>query len=219
MKKHFLLKILPLIRPASNVMLAVLIRLPITPNLITAFSLVFGLAASATLYYFPEKSAVWAAVLLIFSYILDNCDGEIARRKNLTSTFGRRFDNVSDWLIHASFFYALGFTWQGTTGDPWWLWMGWAAAIGSSINYFLTVAYEQFDPETLSEQQAGVTLPNGPYEWFLFSFRELARADFCFLFLALTSFNIHWVLLPTAAIGAQVYWLTQLHTAARRFRV
>ena len=219
MKPPWALRVFPLIRPLSDMVTAILIRLPIGPNIITLLSLIFGLAASVTLYYSAEKSAFWAALLLIISYIFDNCDGEVARRKKLTSEFGRRFDNFSDWLIHASFFSALGHSWQITTGDPWWAWMGWAAAIGSTTNYLLTLVYEYIDPETLSEQQAGGTLPTGVYEWFLFGFRELARADFCFLVLFLAALEFHWLLLPAASVGAQIYWLTQFHSAARRFRV
>ncbi len=213
------LKLLPLIRPISQSVLAVLLHVPVGPNIITGLSLSFGLAAAATIYQTFEYSAVWAAILLTFSYIFDNCDGEIARRKNLTSTFGRRFDNLSDCLVHASFFVALGHAWQTTTSDPMWSWMGWTAAAGSTINYLLTIVYEHTDPETLAEQQTGNILPQGLYEWFLFGFRELARADFCFLVLVLAVFELHWLLLPATAIGAQVYWLTQFHTAARRFRV
>ena len=50
----------------------------------------------------------------------------------------------------------------------------------------------------------------GVRDWFLYVFRELCRADFCFLLLLLAAFDIAWVLLPAAAIGAQVYWLTGL---------
>ena len=201
MTKPLALKLLPLIRPTSRIVLAVLLRLPIGPTAITGLSLASGLAASTVLYKAAENSAIWAALLLILSYIFDNCDGEVARRKKLTSTFGRRFDNFSDCLILASFFLALGYAWQETTGTYWWVWMGWAAAAGSTINYLLTLAYERLDPETLSEQQTQVTLPRGLYEWFLFGFRELARADFCFLFLILAVFNIHWLLLPAAAVS------------------
>ena len=128
MKKPWVIEILPLIRPTSNVVLAILLRLPIHPNLITGFSLASGLAASAILFFASEKSAILPALLLILSYIFDNCDGEIARKKGLTSEFGRRFDNLSDWLIHACFFLALGHAWHTVTGKPWWSWMGWAAA-------------------------------------------------------------------------------------------
>ena len=219
MEKPQALRLLPLIRLVSQPVLFVLLLLPIGPNLVTGLSLASGLAASVTLYLFSEESAVWAALLLIISYILDNCDGEIARRKNLASKLGHRFDSFSDWIVHAIFFLALGFVVSRSGEVSWWLWMGSAAAVGSTINYFIGVIFESRDREAVASRQAGITMPKGTYEWFLFGFRELARADFCFLVLVLATFNLHWALLPAAAIGAQVYWLTQFHAVARRFRV
>ena len=213
------LRFFPLIRSASRPFLAVLLALPAGPNLVTGLSLVSGLAAAAILYISSQNFELWAAILLIVSYIFDNCDGEIARKKNLTSKFGHRFDSFSDWLVHSCFFLALGSAWHTGTGDPWWLWFGWAAALGSTINYLIALLYEKLDQNALHARQEGATIPNGLYEWFLFVFRELARADFCFLVALLMIFDLHWLLLPTAAAGAQVYWLTQFHAVARRFRV
>ncbi len=43
------------------------------------------------------------------SYTFDNCDGEVARVKNMSSDFGAKFDDMSDWMVDASFFAALGY--------------------------------------------------------------------------------------------------------------
>jgi hypothetical protein len=53
----------------------------------------------------------------------------------------------------------------------------------------------------------------------VFAFRELTRADFCFIVLALVLFDVVWVLLPAAAVGAQVYWLTRFSGGAGDYRV
>ncbi|MBT5938971.1 MAG: hypothetical protein HOG95_03510 [Rhodospirillaceae bacterium] len=41
----------------------------------------------------------------------------------------------------------------------------------------------------------------------VYVFRELFRADFCFIVLVLTPFNLLWLILIAGAIGAQVYWI------------
>ncbi len=51
----------------------------------------------------------------------------------------------------------------------------------------------------------------------MFIFRELTRADFWLIVLALSIFDVTWVLLPAGAIGAQVYWATQFFGCAREF--
>lgn len=47
-------------------------------------------------------------VLPFVACALDNCDGEIARLKNQATRFGERFDSFTDWVVHATFFAALG---------------------------------------------------------------------------------------------------------------
>ena len=45
-------------------------------------------------------------------------------------------------------------------------------------------------------------------KWLVFVLRELARADFCFIVLALAALDWLPYLLPFAAVGSQVYWIT-----------
>ena len=45
-------------------------------------------------------------------------------------------------------------------------------------------------------------------KWLVFVFRELARADFCFIVLILAAFDWLIYLLPFAALGSQAYWIT-----------
>jgi hypothetical protein len=53
----------------------------------------------------------------------------------------------------------------------------------------------------------------------LMTFREFARADFCFIVLALALIDLTWILLPAGAIGAHVYWMTQFVRGARDYHV
>ena len=50
----------------------------------------------------------------------------------------------------------------------------------------------------------------------IYIFHTLSRADFCFIIFALTVTDFVWILLPFGAIGAQVYWMTDLYKHARR---
>ena len=64
-------------------------------------------------------------------------------------------------------------------------------------------------------------LPDGT-DWrstLLFGLRTLAKADFCFLVLLLAVLDQLWLLLPAAAIGAQVFWITAFHRNALKFHV
>ena len=72
---------------------------------------------------------------MILCYVLDNCDGEIARLKNLSSSIGEKFDTFVDWVVHAAFFAALGFGVAGQNQNKIWLWLGLIGTAGATINY------------------------------------------------------------------------------------
>lgn len=211
----------PLIRHLSKHVTPVLLRLPVTPNQITAASLVVGLAAC---WFLIQGGHVWmvgAGVLFVLTYVLDNCDGEVAREKGLSSLFGHWFDTIVDWLVHSAFFIALGIGAMRVFGSEAWLWLGGIAALGGTINFFLGLYLDSRDKgageaaETVNSHRH----PEGLSEWVLFAFRELTRADFCFIVLALAVFDLTWLLLPAGAIGSQVYWITLFFRAAREFHV
>src|SRR5215471_168931 len=95
-------------RPISSRITRVLVKFPIHPSAFTAYIFVLPLVASVFLVRGDYLSVVLgAAIFQVFS-ILDGCDGEIARAKNLESKLGERLDNVCDFLGSLLYVLALG---------------------------------------------------------------------------------------------------------------
>jgi CDP-L-myo-inositol myo-inositolphosphotransferase len=95
-------------RPISSRITRVLVEFPIHPSAFTASIFVLPLVAAVFLVRGDYLSVfVGAAIFQVFS-ILDGCDGEIARAKNLESKFGERLDNVCDFLGSIIYVLALG---------------------------------------------------------------------------------------------------------------
>lgn len=219
--------IFPLIRHLSRPVTGVLATLPVSANQITAASLIVGLGAAWAAAQATQAWAIGSGALLIAAYVLDNCDGEIARLKNQCSTFGMHFDTFVDWLVHGAFFWALGHGTAAATGQPFWNWMGLAAALGGTINYFLSLVLAARDRQarddahnpTGDDVEINPSHPKNAWEWAVFALRELSRADFCFIVLALALFDGLWILLPAGAIGAQAYWMAAFIKRAREFHV
>jgi len=213
----------PLIRHLSYGATLWLARLPLTPNQITALSLAAGLGCAWSYLHSELTWQLLGALLLVICYVLDNCDGEIARLKNLHSNFGAHFDTFVDWIVHAAFFAALGYQVSIEKDQNLWLWLGLIAAFGATFNYIL--GYILIDEETGAKEETGAhgaeltTMPETLVEKALFILRELFRADFCFILLLLTAFGGAWLFLPLGAVGAQVYWVSAFHKAARDFHV
>ena len=211
----------PLVRHLSERVTPLLARMPITPNQVTAASIVAGVACGWALMQGTRAGALWGGLFLFAAYIFDNCAGEIARLKNQSSVFGRRFDALSDWLVHLVFFSALGFGVYQASGETLWLWLGAVAAVGITINSIVGFIIERRRRTAGRDVPTGkqARQPEGAKEWGVFVFRELFRADFCIIVLALTLFDLTWLLLPAGAGGAQVYWATQLVEGADEFHV
>ena len=213
-------QLFPLTRHLSFWLTPIIYRLPISPNQVTTLSMVAGLAGA---WCFSLGDPFWdimGALLLVACYTLDNCDGEIARLKDLSSEWGAHFDDVVDWLVDSAFFIGLGYgTWQATV-DIYWFWFGLAAAAGATIDYTIDLvmyarAKKSPEPKSRQEEATDVRKPEDLVDWLIYIFHKLSRADFCVIVLGLAVFHVSWVLLPLAAIGAQAYWITDLFQKAR----
>jgi phosphatidylglycerophosphate synthase len=96
-------------RPISRSITGFLIKLPLHPNLWTLSILVLPVVSCIFLVRGNYGSIVIGAALYQLYSILDGCDGEIARAKNLESKFGEFLDSFCDLLASLLFVVALGF--------------------------------------------------------------------------------------------------------------
>ena len=214
---------LPLVRHLAAWVTPWLARTPVSANQVTFLSMVLGLGCAGAMARGEWAWTLGGAFLLVFAYVLDSCDGEIARIKDQCSAFGERFDTFVDWIVNTAFFAGLGVGVSRQSGEDLWLWLGLIGAAGGTINYILGFLLEARDRARTTNQPAASGTaeshrdPETPLEWGVFVFRELTRADFWLIVLALSIFDFTWVLLPAGAIGAQVYWATQFIGGAREF--
>ena len=213
-------QLFPLVRHLSYRLTLVLVKTSMTPNQITALSLILGLLGCLCFAFGDYLIHVLGGLLLTASYTFDNCDGEIARLKHLSSELGAKFDDVVDWVVDGSFFIALGYgTWQASD-SVFWFWLGCAAAAGAFIDYIIDLIKYKEDSKkegsrSREEEAADPKQPEDMIDWLIYIFHKLSRADFCLIILILALFNVTWILLPFAAIGAQIYWITDLFDRAR----
>src|SRR5881392_1105092 len=95
-------------RPISRRITSVLLKFPIYPSTWTISICVLPLIAGVFLVRGDYVSVViGAAIFQVFS-ILDGCDGEIARAKNMESNFGERLDYLCDFVASLLYVLALG---------------------------------------------------------------------------------------------------------------
>jgi phosphatidylglycerophosphate synthase len=91
-------------------------RTPVTPNGVTALSIVAGCCA-AVLYTKASPVYTLAAGLCVtLKDVLDAADGQLARAKQLFSRRGRFFDSIGDFFVDFLVFAGLGWALVDLTG-------------------------------------------------------------------------------------------------------
>ena len=116
-----------------------LAKLGITPNQITAVTLVMALAAAWLFSSGDAARANVAAVIFVCARFLDHFDGELARLTGASSRFGYYFDYVSGGLGYAALFLGIGIGLAtGPLGD-WAIGLGTAGAAAALASLFLNL--------------------------------------------------------------------------------
>ncbi len=95
-------------RPISRPITRFLLKFPIQPSAWTISIFVLPIIACVFFVRGDYVSVVIGAAIFQAFSILDGCDGEIARAKNLESKFGERLDQFCDFLASLLYVLALG---------------------------------------------------------------------------------------------------------------
>jgi len=197
-------------RPISSRITRLLVRFPIRPTAFTASIFVLPLVAGMFFLHGSYLSILMgAAIFQVFS-ILDGCDGEIARAKNLESKFGERLDNLCDFLGSLIYVLTLG---TGLNHFK----EGVVCAVLITANELVLrwgTAAKRVDSEDFHESfyarhhgmigHSGLLDLGERFVWWLFQLTKRDVAIFVFLILALLNLPI-WILhLWTIAAGASL---------------
>jgi phosphatidylglycerophosphate synthase len=196
-------------RVLSKPLTGLLLKTPVTPNQITCFNLILGIL---TAFFFSKgdyASSLVGAFLYQLLSVLDNCDGEIARAKNIKSEFGGWLDMWVDILNDLAFFF--GLTWgllaNGTKGP---VALAGALCVTGSVLHFLVVIFEKkkgFGPAVFSEPYAESWQKKN---FFLKVFNALREGDASWFVVIFALAGQTEYLLWFGAIYMQALWLGSL---------
>ena len=117
-------------RPLALYVTWLIVRLPMSANVVTAATLVAGLIAAALLGVGSTTSFVAGAIVLQLWYVLDHVDGQVARFRRSESVTGVYFDFMMHHIVHPAVAFAIGFGIAAQTGELSWTLAGAAFAIG-----------------------------------------------------------------------------------------
>ncbi len=136
-------KMIPWDQRLARILVRPLARTPVTPNQVTAFTLVLALAGAALLGTGDTQLADWGPGLFILARFFDHFDGELARLKGSASSFGYYFDYAVGGISYAALFGAIGIGLAGTSLGGWSLALGAAGAAAALISMFLNLGIDR----------------------------------------------------------------------------
>ncbi|WP_270886424.1 CDP-alcohol phosphatidyltransferase family protein [Pedococcus sp. 5OH_020] len=105
--EHWLARLF--LRKVSLRLTAVLVRTPVSANALTGVMIVVGVLAAVVIGLLPAIAGAVLGFLLIQAYfLLDLCDGEVARWRRTTSITGVYLDRVGHYIVEGAVLSAVG---------------------------------------------------------------------------------------------------------------
>jgi phosphatidylglycerophosphate synthase len=122
-------------RPLARQLVVLLLRTPITPNQVTLLSGFVGVLGGIALFGGAEHPAwlVLAGVLLFGSVVLDCCDGQLARARQISSTTGAILDGLADYAVGFTFGIGASHYLVHRLGSPWYWLLGLVGIVSSAL--------------------------------------------------------------------------------------
>jgi len=186
-------------RPISRRITRLLLKFPINPTVWTMSIFVLPLIACVFFVRGDYVSVVIGAGIFQAFSILDGCDGEIARAKNLESKFGERLDQFCDFLASLFYVLALGCAVLITANE----WLLRAGKSGMSVAS--STLHESFYARHRGMiGHSGLLNLGERFVWWLFQLTKRDVAVFVFLMLAtlgLADWILHlWMIVAGASL-------------------
>ena len=194
-------------------------RFPITPNMVTLFTLGVSFLSGVFFGFGGYWNTVIGALLSVWASILDGCDGELARLKLQASKFGCWLETVCDYLYYLFIFAGMSLGLSRSRGtDAYLIWGGFLLlgaiasflVIGFARHYFASSHPEQF--LNLWQRKAERQKSN-PLMYLARNTEFIIRR--CFLPYALLAFavlNLIRFAFIASAVGANLVWIIALYS-------
>ena len=196
-----------------------LIKFPITPNMVSLFTLGVSFAAGVYFALGGYWNVLLGAALSIFASILDGSDGEVARLKLQESDFGCWLETICDQLYYLIIFAGMTIGLTRSSGTRTYLVWGGLLLVGAVLSFLVTSLQRHRLTNGRPEQLLGIWQAQAERRRsnpFLYLGRHtefiIRRCFLPYLILFFALFNITNVLLVLAALGANLVWPIALYS-------
>jgi phosphatidylglycerophosphate synthase len=196
-----------------------LIKFPITPNMVSIFTLGVGIASGALFAVGGYWNVLAGAVLSVWAGILDGCDGEVARLKLLESDFGCWLETVCDYLYYLLIFSGMAIGLIRTSDEKMYVIWGVLLLFGAVMSFLVTglgrhrlatgrpEQYLKIWQAKAEGRRSNPILYFGRYTEFI-----IRRCFMPYALLFFAAFNLTKLVFFSAAIGANLVWMISLYS-------
>ena len=196
-----------------------IIPFPITPNMVSLFTLGVSFAAGGCFALGGYWNVLTGAVLSWLSSVLDGCDGEVARLKLQVSAFGCWLETVCDNLYYLFIFGGMTLGLARSSGNRSYLAWGGLLLFGATMSFLMTglqrhqmtngqpERYLQEWHKKADSRSSNPLLYLGRHTEFIIRRCFLPYVILFFAFCGVTN----WFLVG-AAVGATVVWIVALYS-------
>ena len=195
------------------------IHFPITPNMVSLFTLGVSFLAGVFFALGGYWNMVAGAALSVFASILDGCDGEVARLTLQESEFGCWLETICDYLYYLFIFAGMTIGLARSSGMRVYLAWGGLLLFGAVASFLTTGLQRHRLASGRPEQYLRIwqaQASNRRSNPFLFLGRHtefmIRRCFLPYAFLFFAHFNITNVAFILAALGANVVWPIALYS-------
>jgi len=196
-----------------------IIPYPITPNMVSLFTLGVSFAAGVFLALGGYWNMLTGAVLGWLSSVLDGCDGEVARLKLQESAFGCWLETMCDNLYYLFIFGGLTIGLVRNSGNRTYLVWGGVLVFGAIASFLTTGLQRHQLASGHPEQYLKIwhkEADNRSSNPFLYLGRHtefiIRRCFLPYVFLFFAIFHIMNWLLIGATVGANMVWIIALYS-------
>jgi phosphatidylglycerophosphate synthase len=196
-----------------------LLKWPITPNMVTLFTLGVSFSAGVFFAYGGYWATLLGAALSVWASILDGSDGEVARLKLQASDFGCWLETVCDYLYYAFVFGGMIIGFTRTMGATFTLTWGPMLLFGAAASFlavgFARRHFSKDRPEAFlsvwqgkaEQRKLNPLLYVGRHCEFI-----IRRCFLPYAFLAFALLNVLPYAFVATAIGANIVWSIALYS-------
>jgi phosphatidylglycerophosphate synthase len=189
----------------------------ITPNQISIASILLGVFSTFLFLGESRILHVLGGLFLVFSSIVDGCDGELARLRFQESRFGSWLDFLGDNVVHVSIFFCIGLGLTLRGEGTVYLVLGCVAAlanVGAASAVFFRVFMKSGDRVVTFATPVRVEEMDRAEGWLRRRIEftdKLSNRDFFYLVLVCAAIGQLWLFMWVASLGVIFYFFNLIY--------